>query len=280
MGTIGPPDENGLINPALAPDGRRVVVQRWNQGQPSLWMLDSTRTVAAPFTFTSSTAPIWSPDGSRVLFGGGNATFDIYEKAASGAGTEHLVFSSADTKVPTAWSADGRLVLYQSVNEKTRSDLWALPLVGDRKPFPVVQTSFDERNGELAPDGRWIAYDSNQSGRFEVYVQRFPAPSGKWQISTGGGVTPRWSHDGREVFYLAPDGALMAVRVSLTSDGQALQPGAPSQLFRISIVPAGGNKHQFAVAPDNQRFLMNVRTDDAIASPITIVQNWTAGLKQ
>ena len=275
LGTVGPPDENGLINPELAPDGRRVVVQRWNQGKNSLWMLDSTQSVAAPFTFTPSVQPIWSPDGSRVLFASSqNGPYDLYEKAASGAGTEQVVFSSADTKTPTDWSADGRLVLYQSLNEKTGSDLWALPLVGDRKPFPAVQTSFDERNGELAPDGRWIVYDSNQSGRFEVYVQRFPAPSGKWQISTGGGVTPRWSHDGREVFYLAPDGALMAVRVSLTSDGQALQPGAPARLFRMSIVPAGGNKYQYAVSPDNQRFLMNVRTDDAIASPITIVQNW------
>ena len=166
------------------------------------------------------------------------------------------------------------------MNEKTLSDVWAVPLVGDRTPFPVVQTSFDERNGEFSPDGRWIVYHSNASGRFEVYVQPFPGPSGKWQISTGGGVTPRWSHDGREVFYLAPDGALMATRVSVSSDGQALEPGAPARLFRVPIVPSGGNTQQYAVATDNQRFLINVRTDDAIASPITIVQNWTAALKK
>ena len=281
VGTVGPADENGLINPALAPDGRRVVVQRFHQGRNGLWMLDSTGSVMAPFTFTTSVQPVWSPDGRRVLFASNrNGPFDLDEQAASGGGTEHMVFASADTKLPTDWSADGRLVLYESVNEKTLSDVWAVPLVGDRTPFPVVQTSFDERNGEFSPDGRWIVYHSNASGRFEVYVQPFPGPSGKWQISTGGGVTPRWSHDGREVSYLAPDGALMATRVSVSSDGQALEPGAPARLFRVPIVPSGGNTQQYAVATDNQRFLINVRTDDAIASPITIVQNWTAALKK
>ena len=290
VGTVGPPDENGPINPALSPDGRRVAVQRSTEGKVGVWMLDNTREMAIRFTFTSDKiqgAPLWSPDGSRVLYVSVGALgspagglYELYEKAASGSGTEQVVFASAQFNFPTDWSPDGRVVLFNTLGGKTGWDVWALRLTGDRKPFPVLRTPFDERNGQFAPDGRWIVYDSNESGRFEVYVQPFPTAGGKWQISTAGGFTPRWSNDGREIFYLAPDGAMMAATVRVSPDGQAVEPGTATRLFRVPIVSAEGNRHQYAVAPDSQRFLVNMRPDDAMTAPITIVQNWTLGLKK
>src|SRR5216683_1395247 len=147
----------------LAPDGLHVAVQRADQGRAAVWMLDSNREAATRFTFARDNmqvAPLFSADGRRVLFTSSSqalgALAGIYEKAASGGGTERLVFESAQYKALTDWSSDGRVVLYTAVNEKTGGDVWALPLTGDRKPFPVVQTSFDERNGQFAPNGQWI----------------------------------------------------------------------------------------------------------------------------
>jgi len=168
--------------------------------------------------------------------------YDLFEKDASGSGTEQLVLASTEDKKPEDWFPGGDLVLYTSRNERGEN-LWILPLSGDRKPYPIAQTSFEERNGQFAPDGRWIAYDSNESGRFEVYAQPFPGLGGKWQISAGGGVTPRWSHDGREVFYIAPDGVLVAVPVRISPNGQALEPGVPDRLF---VVPIGALRGQQA----------------------------------
>jgi hypothetical protein len=146
------------------------------------------------------------------------------------------------------------------------------------KAVPAVEGPFDQRNATFAPDGKWIVYDSNESGRFEVYAQPFPPTGGKWQISTGGGVTPRWSRSGREVFYVAPDGSMMSVPVRISSDGKAIEPGVAARLFSTAIVPAGGNRHQYVVAKDDQRFLVNMRVDEKLTTPITIVQNWAAEL--
>lgn len=209
------------------------------------------------------------------------------------------------------WSRDGRFILYQvSAGPKTGWDLWALPLTGDRKlppsgagltipnpgeprrslgvggPFPVVQTSFDEFGGQFSPDGRWLAYASNESGRFEIYVRPFPEPGGKWQVSTAGGTQLRWRRDGKELFYVAPDNRLMAVLLGLAADARAVDVGAPVALFptRLASGASIGSvgsiaTAQYDIAPDG-RFLMNVAVDETTAPPITIVQNWTAGLKK
>ena len=286
-GIVGEPDDNALLNPALAPDGERVALQRTIQGNQDIWVLNSSGP-ATRITFDPAADgfPIWSPDGHRLVFRSNRRnSFELYETLASGGGTAQRLLESAQNKAPLHWSADGRFLLYRVLDQKTGSDLWVLPLDGDRKPFAIVQTPFEETNGELAPDGRWVAYDSNETGRFEVYVQSFPASGGKWQISTAGGIAPRWRHDGRELFYVAPDGALMAVPVRPSTDGQILDRGTPVRLFRVPIayggsIPGGNVRHQFAVAPDGQHFLINVTTDEAIAPPITIVQNWTTGLKK
>ena len=165
-----------------------------------------------------------------------------------------------------------------------QSDLWALPLVGERTPFPVVQTSFEDVGGQFSPDGRWVAYASNETGRYEVYVRPFPDLGGKWQVSTGGGITPRWRRDGLELFYVAPDNQMMAVSIQVAAEGRALSPGAPVALFptRLATLNTGiggySSRAQYAVAPDG-RFLLNVTVEDAAAAPITLVLNWTAGLE-
>jgi dipeptidyl aminopeptidase/acylaminoacyl peptidase len=191
-----------------------------------------------------------------------------------------------ENKVPQDVSPDGRTLLYSVLSQKTGGDLWALPLDGDKKPFPVLQTAFDEWDAEFSPDGRWIAYESNQSGRLEIFVRPFPQSSGQWQVSTAGGTQPRWRADGKELYYMARDGRLMATPIAPTSDGQALTPGTPVALFAPSLA-SGTNvtvgtytgRPQYAVGRDG-RFLVNVAVDAAETPPVAIVLNWDAPLRK
>ena len=285
VGTVGTPDDAALTSVALSPNGRRVAVNRSVRGNADVWILDVDRGVPTRFTFDPAldNNPIWSPDASRIVFRSNRSgPFDLYERSASGAGVERPVLTSGQVKTALDWSSDGRFLLYSSLEAKTGLDLLALPLTGDRKPFPVVQTAFNERNGQFSPDGHWVVYDSNESGRFEVSVQPFPGPGGKFQVSAGGGVPPRWRRDGRELFYIAPDGAVMVAPVRASGDGQTFEPGEPIRLFRVPIylggAPPDNVKHQYDVTPDGQRFLINVTTEEASAAPITVVLNWQAAL--
>jgi dipeptidyl aminopeptidase/acylaminoacyl peptidase len=210
----------------------------------------------------------------------------LFEKPASGTADEQPLLVTSQAKSPLDWSRDGRFLLFSMQDSKTATDLWVLPLMGERKPFAVLQSSFDEMEGQFSPDGRWLVYASNESGRYEIYVRTFPEAGGKWQISVAGGVQPRWRRDGHELFYVAPDTRLMAVPIRLAPDTHTLDAGTPVPLFPTRLA-TGGNiatagflaRTQYAVAPDG-RFLMNIAADDAVTSPITIVQNWTAGLKK
>jgi eukaryotic-like serine/threonine-protein kinase len=276
-------------NPALAPDAKRVAIQRVVQGNIDIWLMDVARGVATRFTFDTANdaRPVWSPDGIRVVFASSRSkgVQDLFEKPASGATDEQLFLATPDNKVPLDWSLDGRFLLYSSQGADTQSDLWVFPVTGERKPSPIVQTRFDEIEGQFSPDGHWIAYASNESGRYEIYVQSFPEPGGKFQVSTTGGAHPRWRPDGRELFYVALDNRLMAVPVRVTGQQRTFNAGAPSALFTTRLVTTGANiaaggsnaRAQYVVAPDG-RFLMNVATDDATSAPITIVLNWAAGL--
>jgi Tol biopolymer transport system component len=289
LGAIGPPDENALGNPELAPDGQRVAVGRGVQGNPDVWLIEVARGVPSRFTFDVAVenAPVWSPDGSQVVFRSSRkGVHDLFEKPVNGTADEQPLLVTAQSKSPLDWSRDGRFLLYSTQDSKTGSDLWALPLTGERKPFAVLQSSFDEIEGQFSPDGRWLAYASNESGRYEIYIRTFPEAGGKWQVSVAGGVQPRWRRDGRELFYVAPDTRLMAVPIRLAPERHALEAGTPVALFPTRIgtganfAPAGFlARAQYAVAADG-RFLMNVTTDDAVTSPITVVLNWTAGLKK
>src|SRR5262249_47342260 len=228
----------------------------------------------------SDLSAVWSADGRSVIFESlRSPSAAIFETPANGAGEERLLLR--DAGVPLSVSRDGRFLLYQRQDPTTGSDLWALPLVGERKPSPVALTTFDERGGEFSPDGRWIAYESNESGSFEVYVRPFPAGA-KSIVSKGGGTQPRWSRDGKELYYVAPDTRLMAGTVAVSADGATIDAKAPVPLFPVRLATGAGfapGEPQYAVAPDG-RFLLNTVADESNASPITVVLNWRALLKK
>jgi Tol biopolymer transport system component len=289
LGAIGPPDENALANLALAPGDQRVAVHRTVQGNNDVWLVDVGRGVPSRFTFDAGIdfSPVWSPDGSRVVFSSNrNGVYDLFEKPASGATDEQPLLVTAQDKNPLDWSRDGRFLMYSTQDAKNGSDLWALPLTGERKPIPVAQTSFDEIEGQFSPDGRWLAFASNESGRYEIYVRPFPELGGKSQVSTAGGTQPRWRQDGHELFYVAPDDRLMAVPIRVASSARSVDVGAPVALFptrlasgaNIAVVGAQAlARAQYAVAFDG-RFLINIDAGGGVTSPMTIVQNWTTGL--
>jgi Tol biopolymer transport system component len=281
---LGPPDENLLLYPEPSPDGQRVVVQRTVQGNMDIWQIDAARGIASRVTIDANgdSTAVWSPDGNRLVFRSNrNGVYDLYEKPASGTGDEQRLFASPDDKIPSDWSTDGRFLLYVNETKETGRDLWALPLQpqGVGTPIPLARTRFAEDQGQFSHDGRWIAFRTNESGLDEIYIQAFPGPGGKARISTQGGSQPRWRRDSKELFFVAPDGRLMGVPVALPSNGQAPTVGAPVALFAARLTARGAPKHQYAVAPDGQRFLMVVSADETIAKPITIVQNWLAGLQ-
>jgi Tol biopolymer transport system component len=280
LGTIGSPDENTLATPRLSPDGRRVAVQRTVQGNTDIWILDGTRTNRFTLGDNAETFPVWSPDGSRIVFtsdrkGPGG---DLYQKPTSGAGSEELLLESADLKRTADWSSDGRFILYNVLSDSAAA-LWIQPLEGDRKPFVFLKTSFRVQGGQFSPDGRWITYMSNESGRYEIYVRPFPGPSGQWQVSTAGGSYPRWGPSGKEIDYIAPDGTLMAAPIAV--EDAAIEPGRPTALFQTRIFGGGTNVStgpQYDVSRDG-RFLINTVLDEA-AAPITLIQNWSPELKK
>jgi len=290
LGTLGEPDST-MLRPRLSPDGRRVAVTRLVQGNIDIWLLDGTRSTRFTFDATNDIYPVWSPDGSRIAFRSARAATlgDIYLKSSSGAGEETLLLSADQFATPHSWSADGRFLLYNDGSQQTRRDLWAVPMTGDPVPFPVLQTSFLDQWGRFSPDGRWIAYVSDESGRAEVYVRPFVAPDagvapavvGQWQISTEGGMYPIWSPEGQEIYYLDPAGNMVATPFMVTGD--RVEVGAPEVLFPTRIV--GGGQETFAsgwqydVAPDG-RFLINTEVGEGSAAPITLIQNWSTEAAQ
>jgi eukaryotic-like serine/threonine-protein kinase len=219
---------------------------------------------------------VWSPDGSHIAFvSNKDGFFKVYQKAVSGSSPEELLYTTPPAW-PDDWSHDGRYLIVEAPPGpfNNSNDLWVLPLGGDRKPFPYLQTKAHERWGRLSPDGKWLAYASDESNRFEVYVTTFPNPGGKWQVSTGGGDIPVWSRDGKNLFFLDPDRKMMAVAVK---GGDRFEPGAPKLLFDTHI--ARGAIVRFDVGPDG-RFLIPVQPEQTAATPMTVVVNWAAGLKR
>jgi len=274
--TVG---ESGfIIDPSLSRDERYVAVRREFDGSNAIWLLDVRQ---GTFTqFTSGTAPsggsfpIWSPDGSRLVFSANaGAVNDLFIKPFTRAGREEMLLATAEIKSATDWSPDGRVILYRTVSPKTGNDLFALA-VGDRKPMPIAQTDSDERDGQFSPDGKWLAFVSNESGRPEVYVQPFPGPGRRQSISSNGGGQPRWRRDGKELFYIALDGRMMAVSIEFSADG-TVAASAPVPLFVTNVGAAVqiNNRHQYEVSRDGQRFLMNTIVEEA-AAPITLLLNW------
>jgi dipeptidyl aminopeptidase/acylaminoacyl peptidase len=268
----------------LSPDEKRVAVSRFDLqgGSADIWLIDLARNTTSRFTFdpADENSPIWSPDGSRIVFSSNReGVSNLYQKLSSGAGNDEALLKSAEPKTPYDWSPDGRFILYGVLSPKTSGDLWLLPLFGDQKPAPFVQTEFNEIQGRFSPDGRWVAYASNESGTYQVYVQSFPSSGSKWQVSTNGGAQPQWRRDGKELFYLAPDRKLMAVEVN--GAGPTFVPGVPKPLFepRVSAVFPSITTY-YSVTGDGQRFLVNTLVGESTPVPFTVVLNWAAALKK
>ena len=278
-------DPGNYTIPTLSPDGKQVAFVRIDNQGPSanqdLWIYDIARGTSTRFTFDPAfdSAPVWSPEGSRIAFASDrDGVRNLYLKPASGAGNEEALFKSSEAKTPTDWSRDGRFLLFTSTGAKTAEDLWVLPMIGDRKPIPYLQTEFAESDGRFSPDGRFVAYQSNASGITQIYVQPFPNPAGgKWMVSKDGGILPRWRRDGKELYFLAAGGTqLAAVDVSLSPTFQA---GIPKVLF----LPAMSGPTGFDVSGDGKQFLKfssALVTANTQTAPITVVLNWQAGLKK
>jgi Tol biopolymer transport system component len=292
LGTFG--DLGSYRTLALSPDGKRIAFDRadtQNSGTRNIWLYEFARGVTTRFTFDSAwdAYPLWSPDGSRLAFSSNrDGDFNLYQKASDLAGEDEPLYKSSDDKVPTSWSADGRVMLY--FNPVPPARMWYLPLGQgeDRKSTLIERSEFNEAVPRLSPDGRWVAYISNESGKDQIYVRPFtsfsatgtPAANGvpvtgKWMVSKDGGTNPLWRHDGKELFYLsAAGGTAMAVDVSTTGVFQA---GVPKPMFNV---PAG--VLFWDVSPDGKRFVMPApaATNTATQPRFTMVLNWQAALKK
>jgi serine/threonine protein kinase len=285
IGDVGPTDATALLNPELSPDGRRVALDRTVDGNHDVWILEPERHITTRFSDDPSVdfAPVWSPTGDRILFASAQkGQVDLYVKPSAGAATEQALLQTLEAKIPLDWSRDGRFIIYRTINGKTGNDLWILPL-SDLKPYVFLATQYNEANAQFSPDTRWVAYQSDESGQqHQIYVQPFPGPGGKIQVSNEGGTQPRWNRNGKELFYLAADNKLMSVSIETTPDGKTLRPAVPVPLFSTHIVevPPATQRHQYAVSPDGQRFLINVPAESAAVSPITVVVNWHPGLRK
>ncbi len=281
----GPIGDSGLytLNFDLSPDGTEIAVARLNPSTLlyDIWLLDWARKISTPFTFDPALSAfgnvVWSGDGKRIAFSTerkGNR--DIYEKRTDGTGEDTPLLASQDDEWPEDWSRDGRYLIYAMNLLGNSGDILALPLFGDRKPFPVVQSPAADDEPRLSPDGNWLAYNSNVSGVHQVYIISFPAGGQKRQVTSDGGSQPRWRRDGKELYYLALDGKLMAVDITA---GATVESGSPHLLFEsgITVDPI---RDQFAAQSDGQRFLIQLTDADSGVTPINVVVNWTAALKK
>jgi serine/threonine protein kinase len=280
LGSIGSPDTRMAV--ALSPDEKRIAIVRADQSSGSdIWVIDIARQSTSRLTFDPAIEnnPVWSPDGNQIAFSSNRSgPYNLYWKSSSGSGDDVLLLKSETAKFVTDWSSDGRYILYADSGAMTGGDLWALPLFGDQKPIPVVQSTFEDSQGRFSHDAHWIAYVSTESGTPQVYVQTFPVAGGKWMISTNGGWQPRWRADGKELFYYSLDNKLMSVEVK--TNGNNLEASNPTSLFaeRVVIGPPS-SAASYAVNHDGQRFLMNSLPEESSPVPAIVVQNWTAALR-
>jgi Tol biopolymer transport system component len=265
--------------PWLFPDGNRVAlaIEDPTTGTQDLWLLEISRGTLSRLTFdgAGNSAVVCSPDGTRIAYSSrrsGHA--DLYERLSSGAGDERLLLQTSEGKFSDCWTADGRYIVFDKIDPKSNFDVWILPLAGDRKPLPILHGQFNESHSQVSPDGRWIAYSSDETGRSEIYVQSFPSPGGKWQVSTDGGDQASWRADGKELFYLSAGKKLMAVDVKAA--GSSFEAGVARLLFETSLPPNGiaDFRNQYVATADGQRFLVTALADEAPSSPINVVVHW------
>jgi eukaryotic-like serine/threonine-protein kinase len=273
IASLGPPADYDDF--ALSPDGANVLatIRDPQQGTSDVWSVDVARGTRTRLTFDprDDFGARWSPDGERIVFTSDREGFyNLYSVAGGGGGTTETVLKSELDKWSEDWSADGKYILYAVFDPRTKFDIFALPTAPGAKPIEVARTPFNEGGIRFSPNGRWLAYASDESGKPEVYVQSFPPSGFKRQISTAGGQFPRWSRNGRELFYISSDGRLNAIAVA--EAGAKLETSPPTALFEI--------RGDVALSPDGGRFLTAVAVEDGSARPVTVVLNWDLGRKK
>src|SRR5262249_16517738 len=274
----------------LSPDGRKLAVHRHDVTGGDLWLFESQRPTPLRLTFDASqenSSPIWSPDGKQIAFGSSrNGMWGLYKKPSDGAGDEDMLFQTKSQVLPVSWSPDGQFLVFGQ--RELTGHLWILPLKGERKPEAFLQTKFNESHAQISPDGKWISYQSNESGQSEIYVRPFPSGPGRWQVSTNGGSFSRWRSDGKELFYLTSinNGKMMAIEVNA---GSTFEYGAAKELFASKYLNynhsgvGGGFYHTYAVSRDGQQFLIPRPVESASApstTPAIVFFNWTAAIKK
>jgi serine/threonine protein kinase/Tol biopolymer transport system component len=275
LGILGQPEPYGGLR--ISPDGKRLAL---NRGQ-DVWQMELARGVSTRVTFSGGgvNAVVWSPDSQRIAYTQGSPP-NAFTANANGTGTEKRLIETRDTMLMEDWSPDGEFLLYlvksNDISSRVQPDLWLLPMAADPKPASFTSTPFGEGPSQFSPDGKWIAYTSDESGRSEVYVQGFPASGSKWPVSSKGGDWVRWRKDGQELFYVAPDRTVMSVVVRPASG--SLEFGTPSALFALPATFDSNNTYPYDVMPDGQRFLALAPATNAEDPPMTVIVNWRAEL--
>ena len=303
----------------LSPDGQRFAIHRHDSDGGDIWIYRVGQATITQFTFDAArdnSMPVWSPDGKQIAFGSRkNGKWGLYVKLADNTREEELLLESEAAKIPMSWSPDGKLLVYWTTDPKTLGDIWALPMTGanQKKPFPILQSAADERNPQISPDGRWIAFSSNFTGRSEIYIKPFPEGPGQWRVSLNGGVFPRWRRDTKELYFMSLVSLGNMMSAEIRTNGASVDPGAPRALFQSgyqSGVHSGGLYEAYAVSADGQHFLIPrpervntagrggtvnignalvaVRADRHASTgpsggsnaPINVVLNWTTALKR
>jgi Tol biopolymer transport system component len=269
--TLGTPDQRGLANPSSSPDGGRIAFSRVVGGNWDIWLIDvqgavSKLTSARSLDFN----PVWSADGRQIFYQSNNS--NIYSRSMTDGTPEQAVLREPTMVYPSDVSPDGSVLLYTRATGPS-TDLWYLPLGADRTPHAFVQTAFQERDGQFSPDGKWVAYQSNDAGHVEIYLQPFPGPGDRIQVSVGGGQQVRWARNGSELFYIAADQRLTSIRVTFGANGKLVL-GTPVPLFRTEVDSSFLPRQQYVVSPDGQRFLINAATDAIDPPSITLMLNW------
>jgi dipeptidyl aminopeptidase/acylaminoacyl peptidase len=283
IASVGEPAPSAQADVELSPDGTRALVNIFDpvSRTPAVWVYNLAQGVRNRLAFGHSA--IWSPDGREVAFHShppDRGASSVRLKASSGRGAEKVVLQDGRSYWPLSWSGDGKYLLLgyaESEAAQLPAQLRVLPLAGDRNAYPFLRSKFGVVNARFSPDGRWVAYESDDSGWWQVYVTPFPQGDGRWQVSTGGGRYPRWGQDGKQIFYVTPppDGRLMVRAVD--GDGDEFLPGRVEPLFRLTA----GARYPYDVSSDGQRFLVSTATDvNRPSEPITLVVNWGAGIKR
>jgi serine/threonine-protein kinase len=268
------------IYPRVSPDGGRVAVEVWDESR-DIWIWDLMRETLTRITDNPGRDgfPVWTPDSRRVIFGSArNASTNLFWRSADGIGPVDRLTDSQRIQFPYSVSPDGSQLVIREDDPETGLDVSMVSLTAERRTNPLMRTAFNEQNAEVSPDGRWLVYQSNESGQDEIYVRPFPAVGeGRWQISTTGGTRPLWARSGRELFYLAP-GGLSSVIISPET---AFKAGPPTVLIgRRYFAESAFIGRTYDISPDGRRFLMIKESNAAGRPQIVIVQNWTEALKR